>query len=550
MLRRNASVLACALFLLTICGGSLFSRANVQIRFLLYPLTVLGMLAVMLRPTWRRAFAFGTVLFWQVLLTPESTYLLPALAIPIFSYEFPRRDFTRTWRVGLVGIGWGAALVAFLSWHHAFGAFLEYYRIFADGHRFTGGIPFNPGNETYTIMAYLPTLAIFCFFWRLALHVHRGRSWSPLDWTMVGVSLFVLLYYQKFVSRADLHVAQPHTVAMPLYFYLLIRLLKRADRWARKHVSYTLRPVSLLLALGYVAASPAHLLRDISDIGTKWQPLSPPQEKVSEETLFVASPEFNATLKDYREFFARYLRADEKIFDFTNQPQFFFYYLGRQPATRYFHISMAIAPLAQRNLISELEREKPRLVIYQATRGLGAWDGVTSMVRHYDVSRYLLTHYRPFKELRGNLLMVRNDTDWASEGKVSRTGYEQCNWGTVPYFWRESAAAKTDGGLPFTTRSEGGAFVTEIAVPNGTFGKPRLELELDRMDDDFVVLTDRPEGFENARAQIAFRGTKHDERAVYPIEVGSCYQWYRFEGEKIYLRSGKQLAIRSIRIVD
>ena len=70
---------------------------------------------------------------------------------------------------------------------------------------------------------------------------------------------------------------------------------------------------------------------------------------------------------------------------------------------------MAIRQRTQSDLIGELERRRPKLVVYaSSTFGLPSWDGIGNPVRHYDVSQYLLDHYRPLLLSHGYLLMARN----------------------------------------------------------------------------------------------------------------------------------------------
>ena len=89
----------------------------------------------------------------------------------------------------------------------------------------------------------------------------------------------------------------------------------------------------------------------------------------------------------------------------------FHYLLDRRPSTRYFHVSMAIRKHTQADLIKELERRPPKLVVFSSSPafGLPSWDGISNQVRHYDVSQYILDHYRPVLDSHTFVLMARND---------------------------------------------------------------------------------------------------------------------------------------------
>src|SRR6202011_4573857 len=98
------------------------------------------------------------------------------------------------------------------------------------------------------------------------------------------------------------------------------------------------------------------------------------------------------------------LDPGDSLFDFTNQPGLYHYILRRQPATRYYHVSMAVRRSTQLDLIEELDRTRPKLVVFDTeSNGLPDWDGVPNEVRHYEISRYILHHYRPLARLHGQV---------------------------------------------------------------------------------------------------------------------------------------------------
>ena len=103
-----------------------------------------------------------------------------------------------------------------------------------------------------------------------------------------------------------------------------------------------------------------------------------------------------ATYTDLGIVLKAYLRPGDWVFDFSNEPGLYYYLLGQDPRTRYYHVSMAIPEAGQQDLIGQLERDQPKLVVLTNSRfGLPEWDGIPNEVRHYDVSQYVLDHYTP-----------------------------------------------------------------------------------------------------------------------------------------------------------
>jgi hypothetical protein len=128
----------------------------------------------------------------------------------------------------------------------------------------------------------------------------------------------------------------------------------------------------------------------------------------------------------------------------TNSIGYTYYLLHRIPATRFVHVSMAIPQYAQQLLISDLERSRPPVVIFDGTQtGLPAWDGVINSVRHYEVSDYVLRRWTPVLRTHGYLIMVRKDLVAQGAGIPSLVQQPQTTdlWFTEPSCdWGYSAA--------------------------------------------------------------------------------------------------------------
>ncbi len=97
------------------------------------------------------------------------------------------------------------------------------------------------------------------------------------------------------------------------------------------------------------------------------------------------------------------------MFDFSNNPGLFRYLLDRA--------GHSVLPRqhgdpagTQADLIRAAERrtaEAGRL-LERPFLGLPSWDGIANAVRHYDVSEYMLDHYRPLLYSHGYVFMARN----------------------------------------------------------------------------------------------------------------------------------------------
>jgi hypothetical protein len=134
----------------------------------------------------------------------------------------------------------------------------------------------------------------------------------------------------------------------------------------------------------------------------------------------------------------------------------FHYLLDRRPSTRYFHVSMAIRQHTQSDLVKQLERRKPKLVVFSSSTifGLPSWDDISNQVRHYDVSNYILDHYRPLLSSHSFVLMGRNGAGLAPPSVFGSQLKERpttdqlyfrtlpCDWGYAPNFLRTGPSSR------------------------------------------------------------------------------------------------------------
>jgi hypothetical protein len=426
--------------------------AGSHFRFVLMPIALLLLAALLRRASWARAAALAGVLVVQAVLSPETTIAIPALAGIVGFFELWAYDRTRPLLVNfrrtgqLIGSGAVTLAVVFvvLAALRILDDFVFFYRTFLSEHVLTGGIPVQWWDNQFYFAAFAPPILVILTVWFFAVARRAGRSPRIDDWVMAGLAVTVLLYYPKFLGRADYpHLDQVLPVAAPLIAYGAYRVLSLIEgrRWAAWATAAAVTLAALL--------SPTPILDRAEAI----------PERVSVEAQFDPDPlrigflSPNATslemMRDVGWILDHYLGPSGEVFDFSNNPFLFHYVLDRQPASRYFHVSMAIRRGTQSDLIRELERRKPKLVV-SATYprfGLPDWDGIPNQVRHYDVSEYILDHYRPLLASQGWLFMARNGSGLrppprALEGAL----YERpatdvlyfrtlrCNWGYAPNF--------------------------------------------------------------------------------------------------------------------
>lgn len=99
-------------------------------------------------------------------------------------------------------------------------------------------------------------------------------------------------------------------------------------------------------------------------------------------------------------------RRNEPVFDFSNQPAFYFF-ADRPNPTRFYQVPILSPREFQAETIRALERSRPKVVLRKSPELFDQFDGVTNDLRAQAVSAYLDDTYRFYKSVRGVELWTR-----------------------------------------------------------------------------------------------------------------------------------------------
>jgi hypothetical protein len=451
-----------------------------DVRFIIVPVSLV-LLGEMLR---RRSFgwcaAFMIVLFSQAILVPETLFLvIPALLVVAAADLTHRAPGSGIWSAlrkscwcAAVGVGLILVWCAFLAVNHSLGPWIDYFKIFVSGHNAEGAVP--PSNilPRYWIEFGLCSALVLVTFWAAAARVRGGRSWSPRDWVTVAAAGFVALYGEAALGRFDgPHIELVFIAAMPLILLWAERALTAADSLARAIASGTRsrdprraelaaghpaaghaarHPITLLaMAVAVVIAAPLagapSAFARAGSLPSQEHAVSVAEPTIPRLGYVVPGDADQSLLHDLGTALDTYAGKNGSVFDMTNSLGYIYYLLDRRPASRFVHVSMAITPYSQQLLIDSLRQSRPPVVIFDSvTIGVGEWDGIRNNVRHYEVSKYLLSNYQPVLYTHRVLLLLRNDL-MATRPPIPRLivppvsthlyfSRPPCHWGTVPKF--------------------------------------------------------------------------------------------------------------------
>ena len=97
---------------------------------------------------------------------------------------------------------------------------------------------------------------------------------------------------------------------------------------------------------------------------------------------------------------------NENIFDFTSQGAYYFF-ANRPGVTRFHQVSYASTPAMQQEVITALEQDKTRLVIFKTGGWFDAVDGIRVEERHALIAVYLQENYEPVININGTEILLR-----------------------------------------------------------------------------------------------------------------------------------------------
>lgn len=506
-----------------VIGGLVYQQ-----RFFLSPATLLACLAFFRNPSPARAIVFSFFSVLALFLSAEYLFFDLAFALAVLfadvqsadTFRAPFKKFHRTLKYGGFSILWILLGFAVLYAGGALEPYILFHLKSAQDHLFSGGYPFSGIDQAWL---WTQRLCIAAGLWMAADVFRSKRKLSPEELTIGAVWIFSIFYFQKILGRAD----KPHFIAawapcLPLFFFVAGRWVTRIDLRLRTWSTRLAYPLSTLLLVAVAATQVPRWLEGL-----------PARYSLPEKKEVVGERAQTAIADWQRHFQGR----PAQIFDFTNQPMLFHYFLGLKPATRFPYTSVAIHPDIQAWVIEDLVQRAPDEVVLASTRSaLFKWDEISNFVRHQHISRFLLSHYEPQKWIADSLLAAKRPLGAAAHPKAWQPFLKQlghCHWGHVPGYLSAlntspvkallaTEKADTDWKitLPTSLANQGGQL--ELQWKSARGGKVEILL---------------PGSESNITANLSPRPM------LIPVE--SCPQWYGREGETFRVRAPKDAVLTS-----
>jgi hypothetical protein len=243
-------------------------------------------------------------------------------------------------------------------------------------------------------------IAMACLIYRA---IRRRTEW--IDVALLALTAFALLTQRSALGRADF-VHQYFSAFMigPMILALLVMLARAAaPLWRAREAN---GPAFLLLAA--VAILPLFItalwVPDV--LNFRLDDLVRYRLRVSGVMPEPIAEEVSGRIESVRYHVFDLSPRGTSIFDFSNQPAFYFF-LNRANPTRFYQVPILSPPEFQRETIQSLERAKPPIVIRRSPQGFDVFDGVDNSIRAQAVAAYLDDHYAYARSVRGVELWTR-----------------------------------------------------------------------------------------------------------------------------------------------
>lgn len=512
---------------------------------------------------------------WNFVIVPESAFTLMAFGVvtPLYEWAYRKKgdsllkSFQRTLVCAISVI---VALTSVAIVFHHLGIlkeYIEYFKIFAPNHKYTGGVPFY--HETFSQVWWAKFAVIFTVvtsFWTFLFKLRVSKTANTRDWLFFAWTLFTALYFRKFLSRADGHIFHVYAAAFPILIYLVYEFVWYVENNLKKTVwKFPNQVGSRLLSIGLVI-----IVAMLSIKLTVTYGLQVPYRLeahlshlpiVNRVGFSSMNPKRAMELEDFKSYFRMFYDHTDTFFDFTNTPALFHFLLDIPVSSRFFHVSMASGEFSQSVAVEELKKSQPKMIAITGNWGLLHWDGVPQSVRHYDLSEYLLKNYTPFVELHSYLFMIKNSfvgkliapktLPSGTELKIAdlQYGTTACDWGYSPaYFKRDRPRVEIER-VKLDAKSLGeNLFEVDLASLENKKSFSYLDLQIEAPKDVVITFSDSPENLDLWGAEIRFH-TDLKRKKSYLIQVGACYQWYWWQGHKMYIRANGDFDIKSLSLI-
>jgi hypothetical protein len=237
------------------------------------------------------------------------------------------------------------------------------------------------------------------------------RKFDTLDYALLVMTVFATIAQRTAFGRASFRhqyfaafLIGPLMVLLALLLVRALRKLWRESRGATDDgagtrafvVSLTVMAVPMIGVLFWIPDLVNARLHEFIRYGGRIQKVE------KDENAEAVQARINDVTRDVQ----KLTKRAEPIFDFSNQPAFYFF-ADRPNPTRFYQIPIASPAAFQAEIIRNLEKAKPKVIIRRSPELFDQFDGVTNDLRAQALAAYIDDMYVFHHNVRGIELWTR-----------------------------------------------------------------------------------------------------------------------------------------------
>ncbi|NQW09149.1 MAG: hypothetical protein HQ481_04610 [Alphaproteobacteria bacterium] len=431
----------------------------VHIRLIAWPPLLAAFALLLVKPSWPRALTVVVIGGGFAIAVPEAAFAAIAVGLAILAHDLvtPAETTVARFRRTLLCAACSGpvmgVLVALLVVGGAWDGFLHHVAVFSRDHALAGGLPVGGDLRVLTMSAVVLASAAAVLVgigWTVVLR----RQPDTREWVLIAATLFVALYFQKVINRADAHVFHVVGAAGVVIGMVSVRLLSLVEASApmpRRIPSWA----TVLAVLVMAIVGPVLLATTKDDMAARWRyggPTLNPEtvvkrlrpsvdEAPTEPRLGYARANVlpPGLVAGWRAELDTWAPGGGPILDITNRPALFHYLIDRPPIGRFFHVSLTLRRESQQEMIADLRRVKPAVAILPTARG---WDGIPDTLRHHRLTRAILADYVPVAARPDGVIYIPRPAAERAVRRLYMAGVA-CDWGYAAGFLDDPVGVTT-----------------------------------------------------------------------------------------------------------
>ena len=245
------------------------------------------------------------------------------------------------------------------------------------------------------------TLTLLCLQFReeCLISGKKARVFLTENYLPIFLFLCAVLYMRVALGRSDGgHLISPGFFAVFAFIALISRIISQ-----RQLIRVSWQNLTLI---AFIAASLFNMNSVFAavNLGSLASYPATMQSFLTQTNSTLLDPEQQIVARQIR----KYVNSQSCFYTLASEG-IWYELLDKPPCSRYWYLIYATSPDTQQQVVQDLEKTKPRIILYSGGFG-DVLDGVPKESSHLLVHQYIWQHYRPYRLIKGRWLWIRRNS--------------------------------------------------------------------------------------------------------------------------------------------